>query len=316
MRQRHRLYTWTVLLLALGFLIPIQIATVSSTLLGRESGLDWVLLDHQLAKIGTGKSPDTVFLGDSSLGNAISAVEWERLSNGTALNLALTGSFGYEGSRNMLKRVLSWTTPRLVVIVHTANMMQRAPAEDGDRATAQGTERFWAYARRALTWKDALSAYYYWRTIAAGQRPVSRFDARQVIVNDYIKQRPPAAQRFLSFINGFDEYRWESAIRPERVRILQEISAICAAHRVLCVYAHGPLADPPCRANSYFGSVSGILRRSGLVLLSPHAMCMSLDEVGDGEDHVGPDAKIAFTRRYFDLVNQVLPRSNIGMSKP
>src|SRR3954452_20542554 len=81
--------------LAAATLIVIGLATAMVLLtlrLGREVNLDWALLDHQLRKIGGAPVPDTIFVGDSSLGNAISAEEWSKLAGRPAVSLALTGS--------------------------------------------------------------------------------------------------------------------------------------------------------------------------------------------------------------------------------
>jgi hypothetical protein len=86
---------------------------------------DRVLLAHQISKFEH-PTATTLFLGDSSLGNAISAARWAELSGHSAANLALTGVYGYAGSYNFLRRALQRGRPDNVVIMHTADMPTRA----------------------------------------------------------------------------------------------------------------------------------------------------------------------------------------------
>ncbi len=62
------------------------------------------LYDYQLKKLSTQEDVDTIFIGDSSLGNAINADLISRQGSIKALNLALNGNYGYAGPYNMLKK--------------------------------------------------------------------------------------------------------------------------------------------------------------------------------------------------------------------
>ena len=63
-----------------------------------------ILYNYQLKKLSTEEDVDTIFIGDSSLGNSINADLFSAQGATKALNLALTGNYGYAGSYNMLKK--------------------------------------------------------------------------------------------------------------------------------------------------------------------------------------------------------------------
>ena len=87
--------------------------------LGVDAHAYGALVNHQLAKLEkTDQDVRTVFIGDSSLGNAIDVETWEDLGNGKAHNLALMGHFGYAGMYHMTTRALNRLEPKNVVIMH------------------------------------------------------------------------------------------------------------------------------------------------------------------------------------------------------
>src|SRR6185436_15003243 len=81
---RYALVLGAAALLVVGLAVGIL---TGARRLGGGVSADRIHLDYQLAKIGRGEVPDTVFLGDSSLGFSISAQEWSRLSGRPTVNL-------------------------------------------------------------------------------------------------------------------------------------------------------------------------------------------------------------------------------------
>src|SRR5262249_16834400 len=68
------------------------------------------LLRYQKQKLARSHAA-LVLVGDSSLGNAIDAELLSQLSGKPTINLALTGSHGFEGAYNMLRRAFRQGTP-------------------------------------------------------------------------------------------------------------------------------------------------------------------------------------------------------------
>lgn len=285
-------------LMVVGTASAFVLATKS---LGREGLAHETLLAHQLGKIGAGLAPDIIFVGDSSLGNAISASAWSDLSSSRALNLALTGSFGYEGSYNMIRRVIAWQPPRRVVVMQSADMLQRDPSPEAYFLTAPGLLSplvvFWRFTLGARQVEDAITfAASYVRGRLRGAPP-SVAPATGQIVNDYIKQGP----RLTSNPNA--EIWSERSVRSDKAYYLGLIAKLCTEHGIDCIYAHGPLMEPNCSlSTAYFSQAARIIAAKGIRLAQVGPICFSEREVGDSIDHVHPDFKLAYTRKYYDLI--------------
>jgi hypothetical protein len=263
-----------------------------------------VLFTHQAKKIEL-PTPDTVFLGDSSLGNAISAAHWQELSQRSALNLALTGSYGYAGSYNFLRRILQRGHPRNVVIVQTADMPTRntsARAFELTKPEAGAFQRLserWAETMNFTQLRAALTSR--WSSGAEqGPAPPSEEEANP-IVNDYIKQLapvPPARQK-----KTLDPRR----ISRSKMEYLYQIVALCEKEQLNCVYAYGPLSQLTCQMSSrYFGPASQAIRASGIRLAADRPFCMEPEAMGDSVDHVRPERKASMTERYYELLKPFL----------
>jgi hypothetical protein len=87
MRTRSRLLWTTLLILTVGI-------TATGYRLGLVEVANHEIYGYQRDKLGTARTIDIAFVGDSSLGNAINAELFSSLSGHNAVNLALTGSYG------------------------------------------------------------------------------------------------------------------------------------------------------------------------------------------------------------------------------
>jgi len=79
------------------------------------------LYQYQVGKISQADKFDTIFIGDSSLGNLIDAEYFSEETGQKAMNLALMGSYGYAGSYNMLKRAYA-KNPDLKNVFYYSNI--------------------------------------------------------------------------------------------------------------------------------------------------------------------------------------------------
>ena len=269
---------------------------------GRETIPNQALLDHQFGKIGRGTPPDIIFVGDSSLGNAIDSAEWSSLSGMSALNLALSGSYGYEGSYNMIRRVIDWRAPRHVVIMQTGEMMQRQPSEEAYIMTAPGLlGRVVAYWRMTMSAQQVENAtLWLLSTMRRGKPPPFR---ESFIVNDYILQGPKRTR------NPNTEGWSPRSVRADKAEYLNEIGRLCAEYAIDCIYVHGPLTEPVCgKSEAYFAEVAKVVQAAGIRLAQVMPPCVPEGEIGDGKDHVRPDLKVAYTRKYYDMIAPQLRR--------
>lgn len=283
---------------ALGALLALLVvfALVMGTRAAGRADLPYAfLIDYQREKFARPLG-DIVFVGDSSLGTAVQADLWQSLTGRSATSLALTGSYGLEGSLATMRAAIA-AGARTIVIMQTANMMTRLPQPDvpnfmpGDRGTFERIGEFW---RRTMNLDQVNAAYRYLKEDRADS---GRVDAAALIEKDYIRQEdrkatPPRDDEFdLSHIitrNG---------------ATLEAMADLCRDAGASCVFAYGPLMEPWCREKrDYFAAVNDLVRRSGLTLATEAPPCIPDDELGNTYDHTRVSRKAEMTERIARLL--------------
>jgi hypothetical protein len=259
----------------------------------------------QRAKIIAAGAVDTVFVGDSSLGNAIDARVWSMRTGGETLNLALTGAFGYGGSLNMLRHVLERSRPRRVVIMQTSDMLTRGVSHRGYLLTSGRLFPLDAVPLSVmietyLNLDTALSV----ATKLYAQSPSTHLDVKL----DYVRQSRPLSTR-PSFMQRYRSLHFDAASISRDSRFyLRQIAALCAAEKLDCVYAHGPILDVYCASSAeYFKAANAMIESTGLKVVPGTPVCAPLDDAGDSEDHVLPQRRADYTQMYFELIDRFRP---------
>lgn len=267
------------------------------------------LFDYQVDKVGSEPVPETLFLGDSSLGNAISVARWQELRGERAQSLALTGAYGYVGSYGMLLRQLERGKPKNVVLMHTADMLSRDTDDElWLQAVSPKPREAWAWL--VLEWRTTLNPQEVsraWRGLLHGvcvaiRSCRERSGSKAVVVtDDYIQQ---GEKRVLQTDPAGLE---PASLRPDKVKYLKEIVAICHEHKLNCVYAYGPLAEAVCSlSQTYLARSSELIRELGLSLATDGPLCIAKEEIGDALDHVAPASKASATERYMHRLRPFL----------
>ncbi|MFE0756221.1 hypothetical protein ACFW16_19820 [Inquilinus sp. NPDC058860] len=256
------------------------------------------LLAYQLEKLDRSAGFDTVFVGDSSLGNAIDTETFDRLTGRRSVNLALTGLFGYAGSYNMIRRAVDKEPGlRTVVIIQAADMMSRA---DDLRGYVLSTPRVLdPDLPAALRWPVAeawTGELLDWQTVKTATRAtilqlLSRPVRDIVIENDYVKQATSRAP--------FGPALQAEDVVPGKLDFLQRIADLCRTRHLTCVYAHGPLATQLLdRSHGFFQAADRLIESTGLPLAAPEPVPLAEDHVGDTQNHTAPAYKAAITATY------------------
>ena len=283
----------------------LGVASIMTLKLGLAQWHFAYLFDYQLQKIRDlpGDDSGIVLLGDSSLGNGISARQWQEITGLRVTSLALTGVYGYAGTLNMLRRVVRRSTPQLVVIVHTAGMMQREVSHQGllysadtlsDMKDAPPT----AFLLSLVNLDLPLQAV---RTLIFG-RPAASSGLRE---RDYIPQGPPT-----------NSPRVETAFSTDSVTAgkkfyLSKIGDLCRTQGLRCVYMHGPYANPGCaKSEAYFRAANAVIRQAGLEVVEDTPVCIAPADVGDAHDHVAEKLRRQYSRLYLEKLEAFLGRKN------
>lgn len=275
---------------------------------GKENLPYQALLKWQLAKINSVESPQTVFLGDSSLGNAIDAAEWQQLSGQLTYNLALTGSFGYVGSYSLLRQVLQHGRPKNVIIFQTADMLTRDNSDESWLSFLDPAPNS-LFDLLRYQWKltfnmQELTLAAHWLGAKACCMILtcdSDLSHKTVIGNDYIKQGTPITLD--PQVQGLKA----SNILIEKLNYLKKIADLCNQQNLNCLYAFGPLVQPICAASQeYFEKSSNLIVTTKLKLTMDSSVCIPVNEIGDSEDHVAPPFKTKYTKLYFQALKPFL----------
>ena len=262
---------------------------------------------YQREKMRAPGPVDTVFVGDSSLGNAIDARVWSELTGRPARNLALTGAFGYGGTLNMARQSVGRHRPREIIIMQTPEMLTRSGGLLGYLHTLDRLPSLNEVPLSVL-----LEAYVNLDTVIAVAGRVLRaseprhLDAR---LYDFVKQGRPLAE-----IPGFAQRYGSEVLRREQLNaghlpFLERIAALCRAERIRCTYAHGPILESYC-ANSarYFEEANAMIESTGLRVLPGTPICMPLSDAGDTQDHVRLERRPSYTAKYLELMGRDAPR--------
>jgi len=293
---------------ALGFALGILVAAlVTITATGYRLGLVEVanheIYGYQRDKIDAARNIDIAFVGDSSLGNAIDAALFSTLSGSSAVNLALTGSYGSGGAYNMTYKVLQHHAPRLIVVMQSIDVMRRKDAFPGFYFSAEPSQLLTTSPIRIL------ELYF---SLKTARRVVEQLwkhglaKPSQLFENDYIAQTSafsPAAELGMNPL-------LPNMVTQAQLDYVGQIAQLCRSHGTECVYAYGPIYDGYCtHAADYVAKVESGVRATGLPIVAGTPLCIPEAELGDTVDHVRPDLKDVYTRRYFELLRTYIDGS-------
>ncbi|MGH6881425.1 hypothetical protein [Hypericibacter sp.] len=258
------------------------------------------LFDYQVRKIDQADQIDIVFVGDSSLGNAIDADLFGKLAGARTLNLALSGTYGVGASYNMVRRSFERHHPRLVVVMQSLKTMKRPEAAAGYFFTTDHPQ--WS----DLSPVELAKVYLSFRAASETITQIRRNGLTRmatVMVGDYVPQQMRGTDRLAPPAEVAEEPLLPGMISHEQLRFLQRIGTFCKSQGVPCLYASGPIYDGYCaQSAAYQGALADAVRAAGLTMVEGTPLCMPIDHVGDAVDHVKPEFKDEYTRRYFAAI--------------
>ncbi len=265
---------------------------------------------YQINKIEKAdKDINTIFIGDSSLGNVINAKLWRTLSSQKSLNLALTASYGYEGAYNILRHALFYKLhPKNVVIMFNLEQMRN---DVSYLAFVQTSPIFWdkeipLLEVAKLYWITMMNGHVLWfnlvnfvETKKLGKQHIND------IANDYIMQGG-TSRKENRFIKDFFPYTIHD-INPKKTLFLKRIKEICIKEKLNCIYAHGPMVNERCKDyKEYQDKADSYIKASGFRIVKDTPVCVPSRDMGDSSYHVHPEVKGEYTKKYFKLIRNYL----------
>ncbi len=284
----------------------ILLGTVALSFAGFRYGLlSWhfsQLLDYQLDKLEKAPPVDLLLVGDSSLGNAVDARAWSQALQSSVLSVALTGTYGYGGSYNMIRRALRRHPVKTIVVFNTVKLMLRPDAGQGALFAAENFPDFDIVPPGAIfslvslaTPINILSSFFAGRADKVASYTASDYVPQGRALPEFMQQPPTPPP--------LDP----SGILRDHWPFLSAIGRLCQERKLQCLYVHGPLGERECgQSDGYLSAVNDIVRAAGLKPIDGTPVCMPWPETGDAEDHVHPKAKALYSARYLALVKSHL----------
>lgn len=262
-----------------------------------------VLYAYQKEKILSTQEIDTVFLGDSSLGNSINSEYFKTLSGLKSINLALTGMYGYAGSYNLLKAVTKKRKIKNVILMNTIDMMNRKTAYDGYIYTMETVDDLieLPFNKKMVVLRTLIQIFL-------SKDNISNFieyyimgnKHRNTIDNDYIKQNTSLK------ISHFKPIKITNNITADKLFFLKKIKDFCDDNTINLIYVHGPIYKTVGEnSKSYINYINRMIIDEN-IRLKKNVLYISDMEVGDSIDHVKSFYKNQFTKQYFLLLQNDL----------
>lgn len=272
-----------------------------------------VIRQYQLNKIRSGnKNIDTIFFGDSSCGNAIDAKYFDKLANTQSVNLALTGSFGIEGSLNMIRRAVDYNKNiRNIIIIQTLDIWRREFSYIGFFDTLTSI-RDLANTEKALD-KNLVKHYITYifnpkellwlAQWLLGEKHQFSIDQKY----DFLRQNKIKYSNGLKTIN-ITRHLISPFLNEEVKTMYTLLDKYCKENDLNCIYMHGPIIDKILQNSEK--SVEKINRfimdTSKTITPLPTVFSFPQKMIGDAPDHIAPTYKKTVTEEYFHQLKPYL----------
>ncbi|WP_128923704.1 hypothetical protein [Bradyrhizobium guangxiense] len=290
-------------------------AMLAFSAVGMVNCFDCDLLRYQEAKMAAMTDVDTVILGDSSIGHAIDAREFSRLSGRTTMNLALTGyNYGIGGAYALLTEMLQKKSPpRNVVLAFTPQTYALSFAELEGLPVRGLLQVFRRVPFKAFSLNTRISRE------AAHILSVELFDRQFLMagINAYLRGSPP----ILAGSHGYDYLapstdildigkvieKWSANPPPDYDIFFSKVAHLCKVHGLNCLYLHSTLLELVANRNQAFiQALSDRIEGAGLRVPYRWPVAVPSSEIGDTINHIRPSLRRDYTRKFFERLEPLL----------
>jgi hypothetical protein len=286
-----------------------------SGVLYKKYWIDWDLHDDpslgqlirfQNEKIGNlpAGALDTIFVGDSSLGNAVDANYFNQISGAHSVNLALTGSFAYAGALVMLQEAAKSQPIKNVVLYFTIDALGRGNDQGYFFA---GGSLFKALLDPAFSWRDKLELFSLYANRLLDMRTaalyISEPGSASIPPSFYRDDYLMSDTRISLASDLVTKFRMPETIERQALPFLRSIAEMCRKRRWNCLYVHGTILARLVltgEARSFTRKGNQLIREAGFHLVNDGPILLQDDDRGDTVYHLRRDRRRAFTRKLYD----------------
>ncbi|MBF0261277.1 MAG: hypothetical protein HQL97_05470 [Magnetococcales bacterium] len=305
-------YLITLIRIPLIVIPPCMIIAMWSGLSCLDKGNWCELVRYQFHKIDhLSDKSSIIFLGDSSIGNALDSRLFTELSGKQTVNLALTGSnFNIPGMYNLLHHITRTNTSINTVIFALSPLTHEI-----NRRTL-GNDQAWQGVLRTLKNDPELLIHYietyslliillnlfreatsFENFSAALFLPFSDQHTIRDFPNDYVPQ--DTIKRSVGAAQIRKPFQASKRFHPS----LHAIGEKCRQHHLRCIYLHAPFAEDFARSShEALQTINQAVLSHGLTLATPEAIAIPAAEIGDRRNHIAPEFKQAYTRKIFEIL--------------
>ena len=232
-----------------------------------------ILYQYQIDRIDS--NVEVIFVGDSSVGNAINEEVFERETGLNTQNLALTGSYGFGAALNMIRTAIEikGAKPDVIYIGASPKQFERPPLHNAYDLTNPDAG-----------WFQKLTGYFNLETVKNTLKNFGK-KVELEIVNHYMPQDKKISEEV------FDQAR-VAFVKPEKMYYIEQIFDYCKTRNLNCAYFHAPTAASICEhSDQEIEKIDALLPYSAYPPL-----CIPYSEIGDQHSHVTQDYKDLYTR--------------------
>lgn len=258
---------------------------------------------------------NTIVVGDSSAGNGISAEYFSQLSSRSTLNLSLVGTYGIEGSINIILRAREeFPNLKNILIIHTLDIWPRPFSYQSYFLTLPS---FGSVYQDHVYHQNIYKAYFDYVTnpktiLMSIKDQIKKIMGRKIDTeldykNDYLMQRTSKYSNNQLRLNGAETIPSPFENSDQQSNYIR-LNAICKEMNLNCLFLNGPI-----HRQIYENSLTHIDRINNFtsgyatsVRAFSRVFYYEKEKMGDSSDHVDNQFKNDSTLQYYLEVKNYL----------
>ena len=257
------------------------------------------LIKYQLNKIKNNKF-NTIFLGDSSLGNFIDAQEWSLMSNQQTANLALFGETSFYGAYKILLKT-DLSKLENIYIVSSFDVWKRNKSSLDPFSMINKNLIF--KINKSLNSRDFRHIIKYYLNLLSYNLGLNNnfLYVQNNLKNDYIQQDINYKPVKKIPINYF------FTINSNKFYYLDKINKICNENKINCMYINGVIYEEFCKLKS-FNKLTDDLEKlffQKKINYANNKTCVTYEKIGDSYDHLHPKLKKKYTKKIYKFIQNL-----------
>ena len=265
---------------------------------------------YQIQKLNKNdfKSIDTIFVGDSSCGNAISSKFFDSISNLKSKNLALSRSFGLLGSVGMIKKSLE-KNPEIknIIIIHTLDIWDDGYSKESILELFSFKE-----IKKYLDIKTVFSYYFNLKEITWHAKFImNKFTNKKLkyidIKNDYIKQENKKYSNKKIKVDGRQNLN-NIKISKWKFKELSLLQELCQDKKLNCLFLNGPIHKEVIQNSKIFVNYMNnqLSNQFSKIKYFQNVSTYEGTKMGDTYDHIDNRFKNEVTYDYYNIIKNYL----------